>query len=228
MTTSRIAGALALCAALTVRISAQGVPVMPTIIRPASPSKPAGASGFLQRWLILEPIAVQGQLTDGAVRTTVSRDYFPGQLTVLPKNGDTVTVDGKPLQWHAVDTTNYNLNLFHFAAGLKKPTSNVLFWVVTVVRAPRDMPEVRLAIGSNAASIWWLNGQEVISLFNDRQTVIDDGVSKRLTLKKGVNVIRAAIINAGGATDFCARFLDGNARPLTALTIDLAAATEVK
>ena len=43
-----------------------------------------------------------------------------------------------------------------------------------------------------------------------------------------MNVIRAAIINAGGATDFCARFLDANARPITGLTIDLAAATDVR
>ena len=219
---------MAVGAVLTVGIGAQGVPVAPTIVRPATATRPAGASGFLQRWLILEPIAVQGQLTDGAVRTTVSRDYFPGQLTAMPKDGDTVSVDGKPLQWHAVDTTNYNVNLFHFAAGLKKPTSNVLFWIVTVVRAPQDMADVRLAIGSNAASIWWLNGEQVITLFNDRQTVIDDGVSKRVMLKKGVNVIRAAVINAGGATDFCARFLDANARPITGVTIDLAAATDVK
>jgi hypothetical protein len=214
----------AITATLTVAgVGAQNVPVVPTITRPATATKPAGVNGFLQRWLILEPIGVPGQLTDSAVRTTVSRDYFPGQLTVFPHQGDTVSVDGKPLQWHAVDTTNYNVNLFHFAAGLKKPTSNVLFWIGTAVRAPQDMPEVRLAIGSNAASVWWLNGVEVISLFNDRQTVIDDGVSKRVMLKKGVNVIRAAIINAGGATDFCARFLDANARPLTGLAIDLAA-----
>jgi hypothetical protein len=220
---ARILCSIAVCTALTVGVVAQGVPVVPTIVRPATATKPAGASGFLQRWLILEPIAVQGQLTDSAVRTTVSHEYFPGQLTTLPKNDDTVTVEGKPLQWHAVDTTNYNVNLFHFAAGLKKPTSNVLFWIGTAVRAPQDMPDVRLAIGSNAASVWWLNGVEVISLFNDRQTVIDDGVSKRVMLKKGVNVIRAAIINAGGATDFCARFLDANARPLTGLAVDLAA-----
>jgi hypothetical protein len=49
--------------------------------------------------------------------------------------------------------------------------------------------------------------------------VIDDGVSKRLTLKKGGNVIRAAIVNAGGATDFCARFLDEQGRPVTGLTV---------
>jgi len=228
VTIARILCSTAVCSALTVAVAAQGVPVVPTIIRPATAIKPAGVSGFLQRWLILEPIAVQGQLTDSAVRATVARDYFPGQLTVLPKNGDMVSVDGKPLQWHAVDTTNYNVNLFHFAAGLKKPTSNVLFWIVTVIRAPQDMPDTRLAIGSNAASMWWLNGEQVISLFNDRQTVIDDGVSKRVMLKKGGNVIRAAIINAGGATDFCARFLDANAHPITGLTIELAAATDVK
>jgi hypothetical protein len=220
----RAVSAFAITATLTVvGVGAQNVPVVPTIVRPTTATRTAGANGFLQRWLILEPIGVPGQLTDTAVRATVSRDYFPGQLTVFPHEGDTVSVDGTPLQWHAVDTTSYNVNLFHFAAGLKKPTSNVLFWIATAVRAPQDMPDVRLAIGSNAASVWWLNGVEVISLFNDRQTVIDDGVSKRVMLKKGVNVIRAAIINAGGATDFCTRFLDANARPLTGLTLDLAA-----
>jgi hypothetical protein len=74
----------------------------------------------------------------------------------------------------------------------------VLFWVVTIVEAPRDLSDVRLAIGSNAASVWWVNGKEVIGIYNDRQTVIDDGVSKRLQLKKRSNVIRAAIVNAGG------------------------------
>jgi hypothetical protein len=224
MIATRIVCAMAVCSVVTIRIAAQGVPVVPTINRPATATRAAGTDGFLQRWLILEPIAVSGQLTDSAVRTTVSRDYFPGQHTAVPQNGDAVTVDGKPLQWHAVDTTSYNVNLFHFAAGLKKPTSNVLFWIVTVVRAQQDMPDIRLAIGSNAASVWWLNGAELITLFNDRQTVIDDGVSRRTMLKKGVNVIRAAVINAGGATDFCARFLDANARPITGLTIDLAAA----
>ena len=89
------------------------------------------------------------------------------------------------LVWHAVDTTNYNVNLYHFAYALNKPTSNVLFWAVTRVEVPHEMRNVRLAIGSNAASIWWLNGEEVIAIYGDRQTVIDDGVSKRVTLTKG-------------------------------------------
>jgi hypothetical protein len=93
-----------------------------------------------------------------------------------------------------------------------------LFWAVTIVNCPREMPGVRLAIGSNAASVWWVNGREVVGIYGDRQTVIDDGVSKRLTLQKGPNVLRAAVVNGGGATDFCASFLDAEDRPLKGIT----------
>ena len=136
-----------------------------------------------------------------------------------------MTVGGAPLTWHAVDTTHYNVNLYHFAHALGKPTSDVLFWAVTVVNCPREMGGVRLAIGSNAASVWWVNGKEVIGIYGDRQTVIDDGVSKRLTLKKGPNIVRAAIVNGGGATDFCARFLDADDKPLKGFTVLLGGVT---
>ena len=195
-------------------------PPAPSLARPTRAPKPVNADGFIQRWLLLEPIRVPGQLTESAVQTAVEKD-FPVQASQATRDGDTLTVGGNALTWHAADTLNYNVNLFHFAYALDKPTTNVLFWAVTVVTAPREMSDVRLAIGSNAASLWWVNDQRVIALYNDRQTVIDDGVSKRLTLRKGANVIRAAIVNAGGATDFCARFLDENGRPIKALTATL-------
>jgi hypothetical protein len=200
---------------------AQTAPV--TLTPPASPEKSPNDAGFLQRWVLLEPIEANG-LTDSVVQALVKKEYFPNQFTVVPKDGDKVTVGGAQLTWHAVDTTLYNVNLYHFAHSLAKATSNVLFWVVTVVNAPKEMTDVRLAIGSNAASVWWLNGQEVIGIYGDRQTVIDDGVSKRLTLKRGTNIIRAAIVNGGGATDFCARFLDAEDRPIKNITVRLAGA----
>ena len=193
------------------------------LVRPAATAKPPDADGFLQRWMILEPIQVPGQLTDSAVQALVKKEHFPDQFTVVPRDGDSVKVGDAALAWHMVDTAAYNVNLYHFAYGLKKPTSNVLFWIVTVIDSPREMSGVRLAIGSNAASVWWVNGAEVIGIYNDRQTVIDDGVSKRLTLKKGANVIRAAVVNAGGATDFCARFLDGDDKPIRGITVSLPA-----
>jgi hypothetical protein len=194
----------------------------PTLVAPKSPAKAPGADGFIQRWLILEPIPMKGQLTDTDVQSAVKTEYFPNQLTVMPQHADKVTVGGSELGWHAVDTNGYNVNLYHFAYALGKPTSNVLFWAVTIVNSPREMPDIRLAIGSNAASVWWVNGKEVIGIYNDRQTVIDDGVSRRFTLQKGPNIVRAAIINGGGATDFCARFLDGEYRPIKDITVSLA------
>jgi len=194
-------------------------PPAPSLSRPVTATMPPDAAGFLRRWLVLEPIRASGQLTDTAVRTAIATEYFPNQLSVIPRDGETVNVNGAALAWHALDTRAYNVNLYHFAWALGKPTTNVLFWVVTIVDAPRELSGVRLAIGSNAASIWWVNDQEVIGIYNDRQTVIDDGVSRRLTLKKGANVIRAAIFNAGGATDFCARFLDSEEKPLTGFSV---------
>jgi hypothetical protein len=192
----------------------------PTLSPPTTAETAPTSDGFIRRWLLLEPIEVNG-LTDSAVQAAVKKEYFRNQFTVVPHDGDRVSAGASELTWHAVDTANYNVNLFHFARALGKNTSNVLFWAVTLVNSPREMHDVRLAIGSNAASVWWVNGQEAIGIYGDRQTVIDDGVSKRLVLKQGPNVIRAAVVNGGGATDFCARFLDAQDKPLTGFTINL-------
>jgi len=201
-------------------VQADALDATPTLQRPASPDKAPSPQGFIQRWTLLEPIGAMG-LTDKAVRETVGKEHFPNQLTIVPNAGDKVKVGDSELSWHAVDTKEYNVNLFHFARALEKPTSNILTWGVTIVNCPEEIHDVRLAIGSNAASIWWLNGQEVIGIYGDRQTVIDDGVSKRVTLKKGANVLRCAVINGGGATDFCARFLKEDGKPVLGYTVSV-------
>lgn len=210
---------------LAIAVAAEAQVPAATLTNSASGSKAPDADGFIQRWLLLEPIGANG-LTDSAVQAAIKKEYFPNQFSSVPRAGDKVKVNDAELAWHAVDTKKYNVNLFHFARAEGKKTSDVLFWAVTVVNAPQEVQNVRLAIGSNAASVWWVNGKEVIAIYGDRQTVIDDGVSKRLTLKKGQNVIRAAIVNAGGATDFCARLLDASDKPLKGITVDLGAAID--
>jgi hypothetical protein len=197
----------------------------PTLTYPATPTKAPDEEGFIRRWLILEPIGTNG-LTQSVVQATVKKEHFPGQFTMIPRNGDCVKVSGSDLTWHAVDSRLYNVNLYHFAYALDRPTSNVLFWAVTIIDCVGELKGVRLAIGSNAASVWWVNGKEVIGIYDDRQTVIDDGVSRRLALKKGPNVIRCAVVNGGGATDFCARFLDRYDTPVKGFTVNLSASEE--
>ena len=177
--------------------------------------------GFIQRWLILEPIRAMGD-TQNAVQTTVKTEHFPNERTMMPKEGQKVTTaDGSELTWHTVDTGEYNVNLYYFADAVGTNSNNSLFWVVAVVNCPQEMTNVRLAVGTNSASVWWVNGREVIGIYGNRCTVIDDGISKRLTLKKGPNVIRGGIINASGAADFCARFLDAQDKPLKGFTVSV-------
>lgn len=179
--------------------------------------------GFIQRWLLLEPISKPNRgntvFTDSYLRTAFSTEYFPNQLTVLPKDGEKVKVGDKELAWHALDSKNFNVKLFRFAYGLRKEYYGILFWAVTVVNSPEEMRNVRMAVGSNSASMWWLNGKEAVLLSGDRRMVVDDCVSPRLTLNKGKNIVRGVVINGPGMSDFCVRFLDEKGQPIKDLTI---------
>ncbi len=181
------------------------------------------SEGFIRRWLLLEPINKPNRsntvFTDSYIREAFTTEYFPNQLTVLPKDGDKVKVGEQELTWHALESTNFNVKLFRFATGLGKQEYGVLFWAVTIVNSPQEMKNVRMAVGSNSASMWWLNGEEAVILSGDRRMVMDDCVSTRLTLKKGKNIIRGAVINGPGMSDFCVRFLDENGEPIKDLTI---------
>jgi hypothetical protein len=199
--------------------------IAPYFTPAASSSKAPDDDGFLQRWLLLEPIKKPNRtntvFTDSYVRNALNTEYFPNQFIVIPHNGDKVTVDGEELAWHALDSANFNVKLFRFAYGLNKPSYGVIFWAVTIVNSPREIKNARMAVGSNSASMWWLNGKDAVDLFGDRRMVMDDCVSKRLTLNKGRNVIRGAVINGPGLSDFCVRFIDENGDPIKDITLSL-------
>mgnify|MGYP000084313914 FL=1 len=181
------------------------------------------SEGFIQRWLLLDPIDKPNRsntvITDSYIREAIATEYFPNQFTVLPKDGDKVKVGKQKLTWHALDSKRCNVKLFRFASGLKKQVYGVLFWAVTVIECPEDMENIRMSVGSNSASMWWLNGEEAVILSGDRRMVKDDCLSRRLTLKKGKNIIRGAIINGPGMSDFCVRFLNENGTPVNNITI---------
>lgn len=187
----------------------------------AAPKAP-DADGFLQRWLLLEPIVKPNRSNTGFtgtyVRETFATEYFPGQFAAIPRDGEVVQA-GEPLRWHALDSTLFDVKLFNFAQGLGKPTYGVIFWAVALVDSPREMRNVRLAVGSNSASMWWVNGKEAAGLFGDRRMVMDDVLSPPLTLERGRNVIRGAVINGPGLSDFCVRFVDENGQPVRDVTL---------
>ena len=181
------------------------------------------ADGFIKRWLLLDPINKPNRgntvFVDSYVRAAFATEYFPNQFTVVPKDGDKVKVGDQELKWHALESTRFNVKLFRFAYGLRKSHYGIIFWAVTVVNCPEEMKNVRMAVGSNSASQWWVNGKEAVILSGDRRMVMDDCVSTRLTLNKGKNIIRGAVINGPGMSDFCVRFLDEKGQPIKNITI---------
>lgn len=162
---------------------------------------------------------------------------FSADINSLPKAGDQVIVESEApraggrggfggrgaaqaapaapatikdtLTWHSVDSKLFNIKLIRFATGLTNGQKRygLIFNAFTVINCEQDMV-VRLAAGSNASSIWWVNGEKVLTLQADRRMVADDGMSKRITLKKGKNLVRAAVINGPGMSDMCMRFYE--------------------
>ena len=217
----------------------------PSTAAPISPD----SEGFIHRWMLLDPINKPNSgntvFTDSYLRDHFNREYFKGQQTILPKDGQKVQAVFKQeqapagfgrgmqqapaqpevktvkqtLTWHALDSENMNVKLFRFAEKYGEQVYGVLFWAVTIIDCPEEIKDVRLAVGSNSASMWWLNGEETLLLSGDRRMVKDDAMSKRITLKKGRNVLRGAIINGPGMSDFCVRFLDEKGNPVTNYTI---------
>ncbi len=178
--------------------------------------------GFIRRWMLLEPISKPNRsntvFTDSYLNHVLDSVYFKGQFVDIPKNGGKVKAGTAKLAWHALDSRLFNVKLYRFAAALKKPVYGVIFIVMTVIDCPDDIKDVRMSAGSNSASKWWLNGEAAVMLSGDRRMVADDCVSKRLTLRKGRNIIWGAVINGPGMSDFCVRFLDENGKPVTNFT----------
>jgi hypothetical protein len=180
--------------------------------------KTPDAKGFIQRWLVLEPvrenIARNNILTDSYLKTTFSTDNFSTDFNIIPRNGEKVKVRDQELQWYALDSKAYSFNLYHFTYALNKPPYGVLFWLVTVINCPEEIKNVRLAAGVNSAGMFWLNGEEALILSGDRDMIMDNVTSSPLTLKKGKNIIRAAVINGPGMCSFCVRLLDKKGLPV--------------
>lgn len=199
------------------------------------------AEGFIRRWMVLEPVSKPNHtnivFTDSYLREVFAKQYFKNQMTCMPKDGDKVkavceTVDmpkdfrrvdpatlkhnftTETLRWHKLDSKAYNLKLMRFGEEKKQRLYGVIYFVMTTISCDEDINDVRLSVGSNSASMWWIDGKEALILSGDRRMVADDGVSHRISLSKGTHVLRGCIINGPGMSDFCVRFLAENGTPV--------------
>ncbi len=182
-------------------------PVVKTTARPDD-------NGFIRRWLLLEPLSKPNHTNtvfiDSYLRDVLDTGWNKDGFR-LPSDGQ---ADTSGLVWHALDSKLFNVKLYRYAVGTGTGRYGVIFRAVTVIDCKEDLVDVRLAAGSNSASMWWIDGNEVLILSGDRRMVMDDGASERITLGKGRHILTGAVINGPGMSDFCVRFIDEDGKPV--------------
>lgn len=175
-------------------------PQLETYLRPAAEGKatPDG-EGFVRRWMLRDPISKPNR-SNTVFTDTYLNETFPKPLPYSRKEK----------AWKAYDSQLFNVKLYRLATCTGQQRYGVIFWATTVIECDEDIKDVRFAIGSNSASRWWVNGEEMATLSGDRRMVRDDVVSRPVTLRKGRNVITGAVINGPGMSDFCFRIVDAD------------------
>jgi hypothetical protein len=175
------------------------VAVLTMVFAAAAQTFSPDAEGFIRNWLVLAPIAIEGE--SGA--SEIDRDFLKGEATVAPKAGDKVAVGNQLRDWQAHQASDYFIDFlksFGTARG-----EYVAGYAVAYVVAEEEM-KVTLALSSNDQGKAWLNGKPVFK-FAETRTLEKDTDRSEVTLAKGQNVLVLKVINEVNNWQACARFL---------------------
>ena len=165
--------------------------------------------GFIRNWLVLAPIAIEGE--SGAA--AIDQPLLDGEPTIKPKAGATVVIGNKPLSWKPLQTSDYFID---FLQAFPERGEYVAAYAVAYVTAEEDM-KVTLALSTNDQGKAWLNGKEVFKFAETR--VLDKDTDRlNVALVKGLNVLVLKVVNEVNNWQACARFLKDGA-PVTNLRI---------
>lgn len=189
---------------VAVAIGAAVVPVPQTF-------KP-DADGFIRNWLVLAPIAIEGE--SGAA--AIDQAYLDGEASVTPKPGATLVIGSKPMTWKPLQTTDYFID---FLQAFPERGEYVAAYAVAYVTTDDEM-KVTLALSTNDQGKAWLNGKEVFK-FTETRVLDKDTDRINVSLAKGRNVLMLKVVNEVNNWQACARFLNGTA-PVTNLRIGVA------
>jgi hypothetical protein len=170
------------------------------------------AEGFIRNWLVLAPVAIEGE--SGA--TAIDQPLLDKEASVTPKPGATVVIGNKPLSWKPLQTSDYFID---FLQAFPERGEYVAAYAVAYVTADEEM-KVTLALSTNDQGKAWLNGKEVFK-FAETRVLEKDTDRVNVSLVKGRNVLMLKVVNEVNNWQACARFLNGST-PVTNLRIGVA------
>jgi hypothetical protein len=193
----------------------QEIAKLPLPFRPFDPNAkaeagavPVNGEGFVTRWLVFGPIPLGDKAGDHA--GALSKEWIPGQKGLRPSQHEKASVGPLELRWEVAESNDYFLDL--------SGAENALTLAATYVHSEEDVKDAFLLTGSDDSAAWWLNGEEVQRYVGGRGVAKDnDRTAKPVSLKKGCNLLVAAVANGGGPGGACARFVTKDNQPLLKL-----------
>ncbi len=174
---------------------------------------PPDEDGYIRNWLRLSliPLDAAGE------KEVFSKEFFTGQNTCAPNEGDKVSVGGKELAWKVVKSNGA-------VVPLRDVDGKAVYFGVTYLACQEDISGLRLRVGgAHNSSLWRLNGEEVVRVSASGSTG-DQTVSGPVTLKKGRNVLMAQVVNSYGGAGISARFVDKDGNPVGDYNVSTGAA----
>ena len=166
--------------------------------------------GFVQKWLVLAPIPFADS-QNGA--EALDKEQVKDEAKLKPSAGEKVKIGDKELAWKEHTCKEH---LLDFNALLGNTTEDSVAYAVTFIVAPEDLKGVKMKTGSDDQAKVYLNGKEVFK-FTDPRPADKDQDTTEVTLRKGVNVLVAKVVNEKMDWSFCVRFTDKDDKPLTNL-----------
>ena len=127
------------------------------VLLPLSQTSNPDAEGFIRNWLVLAPIAIDGD--QGA--SEIDKDFLKGEAAIKPKADDKVTVGGRELTWKVHQTSDYFIDFLQSFG--KERGEYVAGYAVAYVVADEPM-KVTLALSTNDQGKAWSTGNRCSSL----------------------------------------------------------------
>jgi hypothetical protein len=183
------------------------------LVAPHAQTLAPDAEGFIRNWLVLAPIAMEGE--SGALE--IDKELLKSEATVRPKADDKVMIGGREFVWKAHQTSDFFIDFLQSFG--KERGEYVVGYAVAYVIAD-DATKATLALSTNDQGKAWLNGKEVFK-FTETRTLEKDTDRIEVALDKGQNVLVLKVINEVNNWQACARFLVGGA-PVKTLKLSLA------
>ena len=188
------------------------IAVLTLVFSAAAQTFSPDAEGFIRNWLVLAPIAIEGE--SGA--SEIDRDFLKGEAAVAPKAGDKIGVGNQLLTWTAHQAPDYFVDFLQSFG--QSRGDYVAGYAVAYVVADEEM-KVTLALSTNDQGKAWLNGKPVFK-FAETRTLEKDTDRTEVTLVKGQNILVLKVINEVNNWQACARFLK-NGVPVRNLQVSI-------